>query len=78
MNVLSNATKYNLTDTIRAELPSSNGHTNAKSMAKLAALIANNGILDGVRLISEETIDLLHGNPTIMSLYGLNVMTKFT
>ncbi|MFX0098621.1 MAG: serine hydrolase domain-containing protein [Candidatus Hodarchaeota archaeon] len=40
-----------------AEIPAGNGHGNAKGMAKVAGALANGGELDGVRLISPETIE---------------------
>ena len=40
-----------------AELPASNGHGNARSVAKIASIIACEGVLDGRRLISQETLE---------------------
>nr|MDO8085104.1 serine hydrolase domain-containing protein [Candidatus Sigynarchaeum springense] len=40
----------------KAELPSSNGNGNARSMAKIGAMIACDGELNGKRLLSTETI----------------------
>jgi len=39
--------------------------TNAKSMAKLAAILANNGELDGDRLLSKEMIDKLNTDDSL-------------
>ncbi len=39
-----------------AEIPSSNGHGNARSLARVGAAIACGGELEGVRLLSESTI----------------------
>ncbi|MBN2240067.1 MAG: beta-lactamase family protein [Dehalococcoidales bacterium] len=41
----------------RAEIPAANGHGNAHSMAKIAAALACGGELDGVRILSPETIE---------------------
>lgn len=43
----------------RAEIGASNGHGNARSVARAQAIIANGGELDGVRVLSEKTIDLI-------------------
>jgi CubicO group peptidase (beta-lactamase class C family) len=40
----------------RAEIPAANGHGNARSVARVMALLACGGELDGVRLLSERTI----------------------
>ncbi len=40
-----------------AEIPSSNGHGNARSAAKVGSLLACGGDLNGVRLLSQATID---------------------
>jgi CubicO group peptidase (beta-lactamase class C family) len=40
-----------------AELPASNGHGNARSVAKIASIIACEGELDGLRLISQVTLE---------------------
>ena len=39
-----------------AEIPSVNGHSNARSIAKITSVLACGGELNGVRLLSEETI----------------------
>lgn len=38
-------------------LPSTNGHGNARAVARIYAALASGGTLDGVRLVSPETID---------------------
>ncbi len=40
----------------RAEIPAGNGHGNARSVARVMALLACGGSLDGVRLLGEQTI----------------------
>lgn len=40
-----------------AEIPAGNGHGNARSIAKIAAAIACGGELDGIRLLSSNTIE---------------------
>ncbi|MHA1670511.1 MAG: serine hydrolase [Promethearchaeota archaeon] len=40
-----------------AESPASNGHGNARSVAKIASIIACEGELDGIRFISRETLE---------------------
>jgi len=43
----------------RAEIGASNGHGNARSVARAQAIVANGGHLDGVRVLSQATIDLI-------------------
>ena len=40
-----------------AEIPSSNGHTTARALARIYGALANGGALEGVRLLSTATID---------------------
>jgi CubicO group peptidase (beta-lactamase class C family) len=41
----------------RADIGAANGHGNARSVARLQALVANGGTVNGVRLLSAPTID---------------------
>jgi hypothetical protein len=43
----------------RAEIPASNGHGNARSVARIQSIVSNGGEVDGVRLLSPTTIDLI-------------------
>ncbi len=43
----------------RAEIPAANGHGNARSVARIQAIVANGGEVDGVGLLSPETIDII-------------------
>ncbi|MEI5519029.1 serine hydrolase domain-containing protein [Streptomyces brasiliscabiei] len=43
----------------RAEIGAANGHGNARSLARIHSLIACGGTLDGVRLLSPSTVDLI-------------------
>ena len=40
----------------RAEIGAANGHGNARSVARVQALVSNGGVIDGVRLLSPPTI----------------------
>ncbi|MHA1679460.1 MAG: serine hydrolase domain-containing protein [Promethearchaeota archaeon] len=40
-----------------AEIPSSNGHGNGNSIARIGAILACGGELDGIRLLSRETVE---------------------
>lgn len=42
-----------------AEIGAANGHGNARSVARIQAIVANGGTVDGVTLLSPETIDLI-------------------
>ncbi|MFF6952800.1 serine hydrolase domain-containing protein [Streptomyces iakyrus] len=48
----------------RAEIGAANGHGNARSLARLHSVIACGGTLDGVRLLSPRTIDLIFRQQT--------------
>ncbi len=48
---------YNLPSFRRAVIPSGNGHSHARGTARIFALLANGGGLDGVRLLSPELIE---------------------
>ncbi len=39
-----------------AEIPGSNGHGKARSLARIASIIANNGELEGRKLLSDKVI----------------------
>lgn len=43
----------------RAEIGAANGHTNSRALAKIMSAIALGGEVDGVRLLSPKTIDLI-------------------
>jgi CubicO group peptidase (beta-lactamase class C family) len=52
--------EYSWSDAWRsAEVPAANGHGNARSVARIQAVIACGGTLDGHRLLSPETIELI-------------------
>jgi CubicO group peptidase (beta-lactamase class C family) len=52
--------EYSWTDAWRsAEVPAANGHGNARSVARIQAVIACGGTLDGHQLLSPSTIDLI-------------------
>ena len=40
-----------------AEIPSSNGHTTARALARVYGALAGGGALEGIRLLSSSTID---------------------
>ena len=40
-----------------AEIPAANGHGNARSVARIASAMASGGEIDGIRLMSQATID---------------------
>lgn len=41
----------------RAEIPAANGHGNARSIARIQSVLSHGGEVDGVRLLSPETIE---------------------
>jgi hypothetical protein len=42
-----------------AEIPAGNGHGNARSIARIQPIVSNAGEVDGVRLLSPRTIELI-------------------
>jgi CubicO group peptidase (beta-lactamase class C family) len=47
---------WNAEETVRAMIPAANGQFTARSLARMYAMIAGGGELDGVRLLSEERV----------------------
>ena len=47
---------WNAEATVQALIPSANGQFTARSLARMYAMIANGGVLDGVRLLSAERV----------------------
>jgi CubicO group peptidase (beta-lactamase class C family) len=43
----------------RADIGAANGHGNARAVARIQSIIANGGEVDGIRLLSPATIDLI-------------------
>ncbi len=53
------ANHANTTAWRRAEIGAANGHGNARSVARIQAIVANGGTIDGVQLLSPTTIDTI-------------------
>jgi len=61
----------------RAEIPAANGHGNARSVARIQSIVSHGGEVDGVRLLSAETIErILEPRAEGMDVV-LNVPTRF-
>lgn len=43
----------------QADIGAANGHGNARSVARIQSAITNDGVVDGIRLLSPETIELI-------------------
>jgi CubicO group peptidase (beta-lactamase class C family) len=43
----------------RADIGAANGHANARSVARVMSVVSRGGEVDGIRLLSPETIDLI-------------------
>jgi CubicO group peptidase (beta-lactamase class C family) len=65
---------YNAAEMRSGVMPSTNGHGNARAVARIYAALANGGQLDGVRLLAPETIDRMREE----SWFGLCEMTDRT
>ena len=57
-----------------AELPASNGHGNARSVAKIASVIACEGELEGIRIISQETLEKILEE----QIFGRDLLLAYT
>jgi len=57
-----------------AEMPASNGHGNARSVAKIASIIACEGELDDMRIISQETLEKILEE----QIYGRDLVLAYT
>ena len=55
-----------------AEVPSTNGHGNARAVARLYAALAGDGALDGVHVLSPETIEMACAE----QVYGVDVVLQ--
>lgn len=56
-----------------AEIPAANGHGNARSVARVQSLVSHGGEVDGVRLLSPKTLDLIfdeqaHGKDVVLDV----------
>lgn len=47
---------WNAEETVQAVIPAANGQFTARSLARMYAMLANGGELDGVRLVSRDTV----------------------
>jgi len=47
----------------RAEIPSANGHGNARGLANYMRIIALGGTVEGKRILSGQTVELMHKDP---------------
>jgi CubicO group peptidase (beta-lactamase class C family) len=56
---LPDATVANTTPWWRAQIGAANGQGNARSVSRIQSVVANGGAIDGVRLLSPDTIDLI-------------------
>jgi hypothetical protein len=53
------ANKFNTDECKRAEMGAANGHTNARGVYKILSAVTLSGEVNGVRLISQKTLDLI-------------------
>ena len=56
-----------------AEIPAANGHGNARSVARVQSLVSHGGEIDGIRLLSPKTLDLIfeeqaHGKDIVLDV----------
>ena len=60
------------------EAPGFGAWANAKSLARIAAMMANGGAIDGVRILSESTWKAFHEGEEMKPIYPLRETTNFT
>jgi len=64
---------------LKAICPAANGVGNAKSLAKILAVIANYGEINGVRLLKKETVQkMVKFSTPVMVDAALGIKTQFT
>ncbi len=61
----------------RADIGAANGHGNARSVARVQSVVANGGTLDGVKLLSPKTIDLIFQEQAYGTDYVLMAPLRF-
>ena len=72
-----NAAEANTPGWRRADIGAANGHGNARSVARILSVISRGGEVDGVRLLSPETIDLIFREQTNGTDLVLGVPLRF-
>ena len=50
----------------RAEVPAGNGHGNARSVARVSSVVANKGIVDGIKLLSKDGVERIFDKQMVM------------
>ncbi len=50
---------WNADETVMAKIPAANGQFTARSLARVYAMLAERGVLDGVRLLTRERVDTI-------------------
>lgn len=60
-----------------AEIPAANGHGNARSVARVQSLVSHSGEVDGVRLLSPKTLDLIFDEQAHGTDVVLDVLLRF-
>jgi len=67
---------FNTPEVAKAEIPSAGARCSARGLAKLAAIMANGGQLDGKTLLSESAHTALHAEPVARDM--MSMQTTFT
>jgi hypothetical protein len=62
----------------RGENVSAGVHSSARSLSKLAAIMANQGQLGNIKLLSRDSFEQLHANPTVSFDTYFQQNTNFT
>ena len=60
-----------------AEIPAANGHGNARSVARVQSLVSHGGEVDGVRLLSPKTLELIFNEQAHGKDVVLDVLLRF-
>ena len=71
-------TKFSYSVVKTGQIPSANGQCSARGIARVAAMLANRGELNGVRVLSEEAWDEMHAEPVDAEMHPTGDLTSFT
>lgn len=69
---------FNNSEFKAGEVPSTNGQCTARGLAKVAAMMANKGQINGVRILSEKTWELFHSQCKKRFFFPFKDISNFT
>ena len=69
---------FNSAGALKGESPSSNACCSARALAKIGACVINGGAMDGVRILSTDAIEAMHGDFKKSLNRGIGMSTEFS